>query len=168
MAIYRIKAQPLSAEAFAPYGSVIDVPTNMEPTAISDRFTFWPKVSEYKCDGGLFQIGVSTLYKRPLRTCSLERHYHTQEFMMPMNGSMIIVFAKHKGLDRDEIADYTNAEAFLITKEQGVVVNVGVWHWTPMPVDGDLNIVCSFGWDTEKNDVHQQDLPASEVIEVVL
>ena len=169
MAVYQIKAQPLTAEAFAPYGSVIGLPQKVdEHTLPTDRFTFYPKICTYECDGGKFQIGVSSFYKRPFRTCSLERHYTSQEFMSPLDGDIIIVFCKNKSMDRDEIADYRNCEAFIVRQDQGVVVNTGVWHWTPMPVDHDTSIICSFGYDVEVNDVDQQDFPEREVVEVVL
>lgn len=96
MSVLQIKVQKLTPEAFAPYGQVLDLPATQEGAVTSDRFTFWPKLTEYVCDSGRFQIGVSTLYKRPFRMCDFERHYHTQEFMIPLNGDMIIVLRKTK------------------------------------------------------------------------
>ena len=168
MSVLQIKVQKLTPEAFAPYGQVLDLPATQEGAVTSDRFTFWPKLTEYVCDSGRFQIGVSTLYKRPFRMCDFERHYHTHEFMIPLNGDMIIVFTKNKGMDKNEEPDYTQAEAFLINKEQGVVINPWVWHWTPMPVEHDINQICSFAYDTEVNDVDIHPMPSGEVIEVLL
>ena len=90
--IHKIKVQPLTPEAFKPYGSAICIPTDGNPERPTDRFNFWPKLCTYTCEGGDFQMGVSTFFKRPYRTMSMERHYHTQEFMTPLTGSIIIVF----------------------------------------------------------------------------
>lgn len=168
MSIKQIKVQPLTPEAFAPYGKAIYIPTDGNPDRPTDRFNFWPKLSLYQCDSGVFQIGVSTFFKRPFRTTSMERHYKTEEFMTPLNGSIIIVFAKNKGMEPGEVLDYSQAEAFLITQEQGVVVNKGVWHWTPMPLEDQTSIICSFQEDTSLYDLDIQALPSGEVIEVLV
>ena len=135
MSIRQIPVQPLTQEAFAPYGTVIDLPEKPENYELrsSDRFDFFPKLCTYQCDSGIFQIGVSTLYQRPYRTVNMERHYHTQELMVPLTNPIIIVFSKNKGLDPQEEPDINEAEAFLINTRQGVVVDTGVWHWTPIP-----------------------------------
>ena len=44
--------------------------------------------------------------------------------------------------------DYQKAEAFLITEKQAVVVGKEVWHWTPMPLENETSIICSFAEDT--------------------
>ena len=98
----------------------------------------------------------------------MERHYHTQELMVPLTNPIIIVFSKNKGMDYSEEPDIETAEAFLITPQQGVVVDTGVWHWTPMPVGGDSRIICSFAENTSATDVDVRKFPAGEVLEVLL
>lgn len=166
--INKIKVQPLTPEAFAPYGSAIYIPTDGNPDRPTDRFNFWPKLCTFDCDDGVFQVGVSTFFKRPFRTMDLERHYHTEELMTPLNGSIIIVFAKNEGLEPGEKANYKDAEAFLIRQDQGVVVKRGVWHWTPMPLEDQTSIICSFAVGTSDNDLEVQRLPKGEIIEVEL
>ena len=170
MSIRQIPVQPLTQEACAPYGTVIDLPEKPENYELrsSDRFDFFPKLCTYQCDSGIFQIGVSTLYQRPYRTVNMERHYHTQELMVPLTNPIIIVFSKNKGLDPQEEPDINEAEAFLINTRQGVVVDTGVWHWTPMPVGGDSRIICSFAENTSANDVDVHKYPAGEVLEVLV
>ena len=163
--INKIKVQPLTPEAFAPYGSAICIPTDGNPDRPTDRFNFWPKLATYNCDDGNFQIGVSTFFKRPYRTMNLERHYHTQEFMTPLNGSIIIVFVKNKGTEPGEEIDFKGAEAFLIKQDQAVIVDKYVWHWTPMPIEDQTSIICSFAVDTQWKDLEIQNLPKGEVIE---
>ena len=68
MSVLNIQAQPLTREAFAPYGTAICIPTDGNPDRPTDRFNFWPKLSLYQCDSGIFQIGVSTFFKRPFRS----------------------------------------------------------------------------------------------------
>lgn len=165
--IYKIKVQELTPEAFSPYGSAICIPTDGNPDRPTDRFNFWPKLATYQCDDGLFQVGVSTFFKRPYRTANLERHHHTQEFMTPLNGSIIIVFMKNEGFgEPGEQVDFAKAEAFLIRQDQAVIVDKYVWHWTPMPIEDQTSIICSFAVDTQWNDLEVVSMPKGQVIEV--
>ena len=86
--------------------------------------------------------------------------------MTPLNGSIIILFAKNKGLDPNEELDYDDCVAFIITQEQGVVVNAGVWHWTPFPLVDQTSIICSFQEDTQINDLDIRTIRKGEVIEI--
>lgn len=169
MSIHQISVKPLSQKAFSEYGTVIDLPEGEGyELRSSDRFDFYPKLCTYTCDSGIFQIGISTLYERPYRTVNMERHYHTQELMVPLTNPIIIVFSKNQGLDPSEEPDINSSEAFIITPQQGVVVNTGVWHWTPMPVGGDSRIICSFAENTSPADVDVHAFPAGEVLEALL
>ena len=168
MSVLNIQAQPLTREAFAPYGTAICIPTDGNPDRPTDRFNFWPKLSLYQCDSGTFQIGVSTFFKRPFRTVNMERHFKTEEFMAPLTGPIVIVFCPNKQVDGKDQPDYQKAEAFLITEKQAVVVGKEVWHWTPMPLENETSIICSFAEDTQKYDLDVQSLPSGEVVQVVL
>lgn len=169
MAIHQIQVQPLTQAAFSKYGTCIDLPEqDGYELRSSDRFDFYPKLCTYTCDSNVFQIGISTLYQRPLRTVNMERHYHTQELMVPLTNPIIIVFSKNEGMDLSEEPDMSIAEAFLITPQQGVVVDTGVWHWTPMPVGGDSRIICSFAENTSANDVDVRKFPDGQVLEVLM
>lgn len=170
MPIRKIKVQPLTKEGFAPYGTVVDWPSPEDHLDCrnSDRFDFFPKLCTFKCDSGVMQVGIATHYKRPYRTVNMERHYKTEELMVPLTNPIIIAFAKNKGMDPAEEPDINDVEAFLINTQQGVVVNTGVWHWTPMAVGGDSRIICIFAEDTSPNDVDVHKFPAGEVLEILL
>ena len=80
MSVLNIQAQPLTREAFAPYGTAICIPTDGNPDRPTDRFNFWPKLSLYQCDSGIFQIGVdrSSLQKELMYTLTKQ-----MEFLWP-------------------------------------------------------------------------------------
>ena len=166
--IINIPVKPLTKEGFTPYGNAIIIPTDGNPYRPTDRFNFWPKLSLYRCDSGVFQIGISTFFKRPFRLANMERHFKTEEFMTPLTGQIIIVFAPNKVVDGKDQPDFEKAEAFLINQTQSVVVGKNVWHWTPMPLQNEVSIICSFAEDTQKNDLDVQALPAGNVVQVTL
>jgi ureidoglycolate hydrolase len=78
------------------------------------------------------------------------------------------VFCPNKIVDGADTPDYEKMEAFLITEKQAVVVEKGVWHWTPMPLEPEVSIICSFAEDTQWNDLDVQALPPGEVVQVIL
>lgn len=118
MSVLTIKAKELTKEGFAPYGSAVCIPTDGNPDRPTDRFNFWPKLCLYRCDSGVFQIGVSTFFKRPFRTVNMERHFKTEEFMTPLTGPIVIVFCPNKIVDGADTPDYEKMEAFLITENR--------------------------------------------------
>ena len=106
MSVLTIKAKELTKEGFAPYGSAVCIPTDGNPDRPTDRFNFWPKLCLYRCDSGVFQIGVSTFFKRPFRTVNMERHFKTEEFMTPLTGPIVIVFCPNKIVDGADTPDH--------------------------------------------------------------
>ena len=172
MSIRKIKVQPLTRENFAPYGTVIDWPSAQEAPEYelrsSDRFDFFPKLGSLACDHDAMQVGIATHYKRPYRTVNMERHYHTEELMVPLTNPIILIFAKNDGLDPSEEPDIDQVEAFLIQTTQGVVVNTGVWHWTPFAVGGDSRIICIFAENTSAQDCDVRKFPDGQVLEILL
>ena len=166
--IINIPVKPLTKEGFAPYGNAVIIPTDGNPDRPTDRFNFWPKLSLYRCDSGVFQIGISTFFKRPFRLANMERHFKTEEFMTPLTGQIIIVFAPNKVVDGKDQPDFEKAEAFLINTTQGVVVNTGVWHWTPFAVGGDSRIICIFAENTSAQDCDVRKFPDGQVLEIMV
>ena len=114
------------------------------------------------------QVGIATHYKRPYRTVNMERHYHTEELMVPLTNPIILIFAKNDGLDPNEEPDIDKVEAFLINTTQGVVVNTGVWHWTPFAVGGDSRIICIFAENTSAQDCDVRKFPDGQVLEIMV
>ena len=68
MSIRKIKVQKLTREAFAPYGTVVDWPSEQEADRFalrsSDRFDFFPKLGSLACDhDSLGQIALTYAYR---------------------------------------------------------------------------------------------------------
>ena len=112
MSIRQIPVQPLTQEAFAPYGTVIDLPEKPENYELrsSDRFDFFPKLCTYQCDSGIFQIGVSTLYQRPYRTVVDTGVWHWTP--MPVGGDSRIIcsFAENTSANDVDVHKYPAGE----------------------------------------------------------
>ena len=114
--------QPLTRDAFAPFGDVIDVPNepgrlyyeealgNLRPTARpSLSVSLKPETRD-----------------RPLRAELLERHEFSSQTFMPLDvGRWLIVVAPHA---RAGGPDMTGLQAFIADGSQGVTYRPNTWH----------------------------------------
>ena len=131
----------------------------------TERFNFWPKLGIMKVKGEI-QVGVSTFFKRPLRFSQMERHLKSQEIMIPLTGTVLIPFRTFDNLDPSGKPFSDNIEVFEVDKQHGVILNSGIWHWTPMPLEDETSIVVIFETGTETNDLYIQNFPNEDIVNV--
>lgn len=130
-----IKIQPLSDEAFAPYGQVLDC--SGEPTAIINaglcqRFSDLVDI-DIRGEGG--QVGVS-LFKSKLRSLPykldlLERHPLGSQAFLPMSHDGFLVIAAP-----DQDGQPGRPQAFLSQPGQGINFARNTWHGVLTPLSG--------------------------------
>jgi ureidoglycolate lyase len=129
-----VEAQPITADAFAPFGEVIE-PGGTPPLAINDglceRFTDLARL-EAGDDGriavSLFRAGIRTL---PYRLALMERHPEGSQCFVPLDGSRFLVTVA------PDIDGAPGAPlAFLAGPDQPVNIARNVWHGVLTPVGG--------------------------------
>ncbi len=117
-----IEPQPLTREAFAPFGDVIDVPSepgrkyyedalgNLRPAATpSLSLSLKPETPE-----------------RPLKAELLERHEFSSQTFLPLDvARWLIVVAPHAATGGPDLA---GVKAFIATGKQGVTYKPDTWH----------------------------------------
>ncbi len=151
MELHTLECVELSGKEFARYGKVIEIPRE-NPEYISERFNLWPRLGRMKVDKEI-QIGISTFFKRPLRFAQMERHLKSMEVMLFLNGIFYMPFAVAEGNDPNEIPKVADVRIFKFNSHQGVVLNYGVWHWTPFPLTEGTSGMFIFETGTEVNDL---------------
>ncbi|SLN55739.1 Ureidoglycolate lyase [Roseovarius albus] len=127
----RIKAHPLTAEALAPYGDV------MEATGAPDKLINQGKCGRFhdranldfsdgKAGISIFQGEKETL---PLPLKMVERHPEGSQAFVPMSaGPFLVVVA------RDEDGTPVNPIAFLTKPGQAINFHRGTWHGVLAPL----------------------------------
>jgi ureidoglycolate lyase len=164
----KLKAQPLSAEAFAPFGQVVSLPTT-DPTASVEGGTldYWADVVTIPDLGGPIGAGYATVVKRPfVQTCA-ERHMHTPEFLQPAKGDMIVVVGPPLYPENPEqLPPLELFAAFRVAEGQAVIVNPGVWHYAPFAIDNPISFTVLFKAGTSQDDVAFVDFSADGVLEI--
>ncbi|OAQ27800.1 Allantoicase, partial [Linnemannia elongata AG-77] len=146
-----IEAEPITKEAFAPWGQVIEVPT-YDPNSIkvnqgtAQKFShigYFSNLRSYALNDepAVANIAIFQCYK-PIETKDigvrlLERHPYSSQMFVPMggdgNGGFVVVVAKDRTSDGNP--DLSTLKAFTVANSQGINYKPNVWHH-PMIVTG--------------------------------
>ena len=124
-----IKLEPLTVEAFAPFGSFTDVMNPSGPHLCGEFHTFYRDGARHFSDGQL-PMGFSPLATKNhgYRVDSVEYHTHSCEGIMPINDDAVLHVTPAGGAP-----DTTATKAFLVPKGTIVSLYPGVYHLTPLP-----------------------------------
>ena len=117
-----IMAEPLTAEAFKPFGAVLEGPPTPGRVYVSDTLANG-RAHAPVC------LSVATVEPKkdlPLRVTVLERHEHSSQTFVPLSVSRYLVLAT---LDAPGGGpDLTRLRAFVARAGQGVTYAMGTWH----------------------------------------
>ncbi|MFC6632873.1 ureidoglycolate lyase [Microbulbifer taiwanensis] len=124
----QLKAQPLTAEAFAPFGDVIDSRTADSFAINGGRAQRYHDLARIETLGDesrpLISIFISEPVDLPLQLTYLERHPLGSQAFIPMHGERFVVVVAPKG----ESIDPSEVRAFVTDGHQGVNYRAGMWH----------------------------------------
>lgn len=116
--ILKVKIQPLNAEAFKPYGQVLQ-----------QKQLIYPDTDE-----GRVAMEMLQLKYRPnaRKMDQMAVHFSYNQTFIPIHGSMVLVVApaprnRNSGPDGYEM-DYEKVAAFMIDPGQVAFIDKGVWH----------------------------------------
>ena len=117
-----IQPQPLTREAFAPFGDVSDVPSEPGRKSYDDalgnlRSGAHPSLS---------MILKAETPHRPLQADLLERHEFSSQTFVPVDvARWLVVVAPHANAGGPDLA---GLKAFIATGRQGVTYKPNTWH----------------------------------------
>jgi ureidoglycolate lyase len=117
----RLVTEPLTAEAFAPFGEVLEAPATPGRTYIDAALA-------NRRDHAKPSLSFSTREPTPLplRSTTMERHLHSSQSFIPMEAGRWLVLVAPHGADGKP--DMSRARAFLARPDQGVTYGADVWH----------------------------------------
>lgn len=117
----RLIPEPITAEAFAPFGEVLAAPDApgrlyIDGALCNRRPDAAPSLSfVFKAPSAL-----------PLASTTMERHLHSSQSFVPMEaGRWLVIVAPHGADGRPEMV---RARALLVRPDQGVTYGADVWH----------------------------------------
>ncbi len=137
-----ITAVPLTREAFAPFGDVIDIDTANHYPINAGKAERFHALATAEATGPNARVLVSivrgTPYEFPLKLTMVERHPFGSQVFMPLSPRPFVVVVAH-----DENGRPGGPHAFITRPGQGVNYPRNAWHGvlTPMGEDQDFLVV---------------------------
>lgn len=121
-----LRPKPLTAEAFARFGDVIEArgASRLINESHAKRYHDLAGL-DLLADGGrpIVSIFHSTPPAYPFAIREMERHPKSTQAFMPLSGRPFLVVAAPPG-----VFDESAIEAFVASPEQGINLHKGVWH----------------------------------------
>jgi len=128
-----IRAEPLTAEGFAPFGEVIEAegaPSFRINQGMCDRFHDLARIEVADSEGApAISIGYGRPYALPLELRMVERHPEGSQAWIPLDGAPFLVVVAP-----DEAGMPGRPLAFLTGPGQGVNYRKGTWHGVLTPL----------------------------------
>ena len=129
-----IKAEPISNEAFAPFGQFYNMLAPQGHALCGELHSYFPD----RLTAAAFKnVGYSPIVvKKPDEYVITAQEYHntTWEMILPLNDDMLLhVAPASAGVSVNE-----QAKAFIVPKGTLVKINAAIWHLAPLPVHEDV------------------------------
>ncbi|MCV6824539.1 MULTISPECIES: ureidoglycolate lyase [Halocynthiibacter] len=158
----RVKTQPLTAEAFAPFGDVIEASGSVDKLINQGRCERYHNRAKLDFVDGEAGISIfkSEVFSLPLSIEMMERHPEGSQAFLPLSDKPFLVVVAP-----DEGGKPGAPLAFITQPGQGVNYHRGVWHGvlTPLHEPGLFAVVDRIGtgpnleehWFTEEVILHE-------------
>ena len=129
--ITRLTAEDLSADAFSPFGRVIEQP-DRSPDARGPGWSWWGETLLLPSDGRPFGVGLLDLRPAPTTFDWAERHMRTVEAILAVEGGCLVYVGPRDLDDPVQRRALGRFRVFRVPQGCGVVLEPGVWHGAPL------------------------------------
>ncbi len=164
LTVIKIKAQPLTAQDFAPFGTFTNLLNPEGDFLAGPCHKFYRDNSRFYSDFSL-PVGLSPLVvqKQPLEISASEYHNRTCEGILPMNDDALVHVSPAGGE-----YDVSKTKVFLVPKGTMLTLYPGVWHLCPLPAtQPQLNCLIMLPERAYTNDFYIVDLDDDNKFEII-
>ena len=160
----QVKVQPLTRDAFAPFGEFYNMANPDGYPLCGAIHQFYPDRMTTACQGRLAFSPLVVKKSEPMVITQQEYHTTTEELMLPLDDDIIVHIAPASG--GAVVTDH--AKAFLVPKNTLVKLKAAVWHLAPLPATKDqVTVMIILPECTYANDCPVVDLSPDEQFEIV-
>ena len=136
-----LQLEPLTAEAFEPFGTVVEL-DEMDPLPINEGFTIkFGDLFPLDChhEGGEVALHFyhSTARTLPLVLNGMERHPLGSQAFWPLHNRPFVVVVAPASRELDESA----IQGFITSGRQAIQYNRGTWHHYQISLDQDSDFL---------------------------
>ena len=122
---FTVRAQPLTATAFAPFGQVVgQAECRMELR-----------------QGEEFHLDVLSYGHRPVLVDHLNRHHRATQALVPLNGKAAVIVVAPPEATFAAAGDLETLRAFVMDGSAGINLALGVWHEGPFALADRIELV---------------------------
>lgn len=151
--------EPLTEEAFAPFGTVLSQPA-ADSAADGSGWHWWGEVAALPNDGRRWAFGYLALEPAPLTIDWAEHHLRSPEVVLA-SGSEIAVYVAPRGPSQSPPLE--ELRVFAVPPGCGVVLDPGVWHGAPLALAGPTSAFVLLLEGTGRDDVTVVRFPDSPI-----
>jgi ureidoglycolate lyase len=149
--VLQIKAEPLTAEAYRPFGQVIGI-DRVRMKIVNDRFC----------------MDTISMKRQSFRIAHLNRHIKSTQALIPLGGKACLVVVAPPTIDLDSPEDLKQVRAFINDGSCGVNIDLGTWHMALLPLGPEMSMVTiqgeHSGEDTEERSFEETFATVLEII----
>lgn len=143
-----IKAIPITAENFAPYGFIANITDPGGAYELPGSGFHRDMVLVPNASSAITAFGSLKVCKRDMVIADAEYHSYAMEVMMPLDDDMVMAAAPANGGE----VEFDKQAAFLVPAGTMVVFRAGAWHGAPFPVHHDGTVLICLPERTYLND----------------
>jgi ureidoglycolate lyase len=116
-----LRLEPLTAEAFAPFGDVVEAPVEQgQRVALSDTLRADPQAAAPR-----LSFALASPWSLPITASEMERHNHSCQCFVPLDVARWVVVVAP---DAEGAPDAGALRGFLARGDQAVNYHLGTWH----------------------------------------
>ena len=154
-----LRPEPLTAEAFAPYGDVIESETAVAEEMNAEKFERFDDLAKVEAHEGRAAISIArcrTVTELPHQIDMVERHPHGSQAFVPLTPCKMIVVVAPAG----SAVEASALRAFVSNGRQGINYHRGTWHMPLIAFDaGQEFLIIDRVGDSPNCDLHYLDEP---------
>lgn len=147
----KIKVQMLTAEAFAPFGQVIET-EGKEFGGEAGMYRWYEKQAQVD-NAETVSVNLLTAIQREYVFNKFEAHARTTETVLPLTGGLVVAGIPAGAVTPDRV------KAFYVPVGKGISWAPGAWHYAPFPIGGDATCAVIFRHGTGADDAVFDTLP---------
>ncbi|WP_309572521.1 ureidoglycolate lyase [Deinococcus sp.] len=125
-----LTAQPLTPAAFAPFGEALTWPA-ADPDASGPGWAWWAERMTLPGNTRPWSVGLLQLTPAPRIIDWAERHAHSAELIVPLDGSCVIYVAPEGESGQP---DLEQLRVFALHPGEAALLRPGIWHGAPLAV----------------------------------
>jgi ureidoglycolate lyase len=155
----QLRAQPLTPEAFAPFGTVFQAPAEKGRIYLDEQLaTARPA---WQTSLSVSRSGPPA--KLPLTATRMERHAYSTQTFVPLEPARYLIMVAPRAADGGP--DVAKARAFIAAPGQGITYAMNTWHHPMTVLDAPAGFAVMMWRDNGPDDEHWHTL--AEPIEIL-